>query len=282
MQQWVMWRMELRNGKPTKVPYRPTNYRAKSDDPKTWSMFDQCVKMLTRFDGLGIMFANGLIGLDLDHHIDDAGYSSFAQTMIGRLQTYWEVSPSGHGLHALFFGTLPAGRRRNADYKIEIYSERRFFTMTGDMAIGSLDHVADMSDVLTTLYPALFPQDEIKPPAPPQPVGIDDQKLLDLARRRPEFDSLWTGDKSRYGGDESRADYALCKSLAYWTGNDAYRIDRLFRSSGLMRDKWDKRHSSTGATYGQMTINEAINHTSTIYDPNWRMTRIREAISHVS
>jgi putative DNA primase/helicase len=44
--------------------------------------------------------------------------------------------------------------------------------------------------------------------------------------------------------------------LAFWTGGDAQRMDRLFRCSGLMREKWDRE---TGAsTYGSLTIAAAL------------------------
>ncbi len=36
---------------------------------------------------------------------------------------------------------------------------------------------------------------------------------------------------------QSEADLALCNFLAFWTGGDAARIDRLFRRSGLYRPK---------------------------------------------
>ena len=45
--------------------------------------------------------------------------------------------------------------------------------------------------------------------------------------------------------------------IAFWT-KDPAQIDRIFRLSGLMRGKWDERHSSDGRTYGEMTIAKAI------------------------
>jgi putative DNA primase/helicase len=39
-------------------------------------------------------------------------------------------------------------------------------------------------------------------------------------------------------------------------------MDSMFRESGLMRDKWDKVHSSDGSTYGELTIANAIRSTS--------------------
>ena len=68
--------------------------------------------------------------------------------------------------------------------------------------------------------------------------------------------ALCGGDTSGYGGDESRADLALCSYLAFWTNNDTARMDALFRQSGLMRRKWDEKRGAQ--TYGQMTIAKAL------------------------
>ena len=65
---------------------------------------------------------------------------------------------------------------------------------------------------------------------------------------------LWRGDTSRFGGDHSRADQALCCHLAFWTNYDAERIDRLFRQSALMRPKWDS------ASYRRATLSKALHH----------------------
>lgn len=66
---------------------------------------------------------------------------------------------------------------------------------------------------------------------------------------------LWAGDS---GADHSGADLALCNHLAFWCDRDPARIDRFFRQSGLMRQKWDECHSATGETYGSMTISKAV------------------------
>jgi hypothetical protein len=54
--------------------------------------------------------------------------------------------------------------------------------------------------------------------------------------------------------------------LAFWT-QDEGQIDRIFRQSALMREKWDKRHHSDGQTYGQATIQIALNTVSETYQP---------------
>ncbi|MDI5791483.1 hypothetical protein PO124_33315 [Bacillus licheniformis] len=40
-------------------------------------------------------------------------------------------------------------------------------------------------------------------------------------------------------------------------------MDSMFRESGLFREKWDRQHSSDGATYGEMTIAAAVYSTHT-------------------
>ncbi len=42
-------------------------------------------------------------------------------------------------------------------------------------------------------------------------------------------------------------------------------MDRLFRQSGLMRDKWDRKQS--GTTYGQITLETARRNVFTTYKP---------------
>lgn len=60
---------------------------------------------------------------------------------------------------------------------------------------------------------------------------------------------------------------ALCSLLAFWTGGDPGQMDRLFRDSGLIREKWDEQHFADGSTYGEKTIERAIAGTEEFYDP---------------
>jgi putative DNA primase/helicase len=86
-------------------------------------------------------------------------------------------------------------------------------------------------------------------------LGIDDVELLNLASRGASngakfdllFSGIWDGYTSR-----SEADLALCSMLAFWTGKDHGRMDRLYRQSGLMREKWDTRRGTQ--TYGDITV----------------------------
>lgn len=53
-------------------------------------------------------------------------------------------------------------------------------------------------------------------------------------------------------------------TLAFYT-KDAEQIDRLFRQSGLMRDKWDEQHGEQ--SYGEMTITKALGKVTKQYKP---------------
>jgi putative DNA primase/helicase len=98
---------------------------------------------------------------------------------------------------------------------------------------------------------------------------LSDAELLAKAMSAgngPKFTLLFSGDwkmvRNKNGSQRyyspSEADQALCEMLAYWTGNDASRIDRLFRQSKLYRDeKWDRK-ARIGETYGEGTIKRAL------------------------
>jgi primase-polymerase (primpol)-like protein len=57
---------------------------------------------------------------------------------------------------------------------------------------------------------------------------------------------------------------ALCGILAFYTGNDADRMDRLFRQSELYREKWER------PDYRERTIQRAIDTTASTYRPTHR------------
>jgi primase-polymerase (primpol)-like protein len=101
------------------------------------------------------------------------------------------------------------------------------------------------------------------------PAALSDEELLDRAMSAAngeKFRRLWNGRTTGYDS-HSEADMALCVLLAFWTGGDRGRIDRLFRESGLMREKWDEIHYADGRTYGEGTIERALEVTDERYEP---------------
>lgn len=264
---WVLWKLETRDGKPTKTPYQADGRMAKVNDPATWTPFDKALASYQsgRFSGGGIVLSDDddLIGVDLDKCLDpETGeLDPEAARIVAELPTYCEVSPSGRGLRLFGFGKLPQGGRRKG--KIEMYDAGRYLTVTGHRFNGH-EALADITAEIAAVHARIFGKPADAPPAPAKPspatpLDLDDAALLDKARAAkngPEFDRLWSGDTSGHGGDDSAADLALCNLLAFWTDGDPARMDRLFRQSGLLRSKWDQKHGER--TYGEMTLAKAI------------------------
>lgn len=58
---------------------------------------------------------------------------------------------------------------------------------------------------------------------------------------------------------------ALGSLLVLWSG-DLRQMDRPFRDSGLIREKWDETHFANGSTYGEKTIERGISGTNEFYE----------------
>lgn len=279
--QWVCWRYELRDAKWTKVPIdAATGLRASSTDRATWCSFERAQRAFEAdesLDGLGFVFAEDdeFAGVDLDGCIDEQGrIAPSAQAVIEALGSYTEVSPSGRGVKVFLRGTKPqgAGCKSKAieGYKeTEVYDRARFFTVTGVRLEDTQAEVIDRQEELDALCAMLWPEPKREARGALGAGGGfagDDEALIEKARRASNgvrFSALWDGDTSHHGGDDSAADLALCNMLAFWTGRDAERMDRLFRGSGLIRPKWDERRGAT--TYGLMTIEKAIEGCREVY-----------------
>jgi primase-polymerase (primpol)-like protein len=135
--QWVCWRLEERKDEWTKVPYSAISFeRASSTDLMTWATFDEAVAAHTvgAFDGIGFVFcsADPFCGIDLDDCRDPetGAVEEWARTLISSVQEgYVEASPSGTGIHIILEGVVRGGAVKKRP--IEMYSQTRFFTMTG-------------------------------------------------------------------------------------------------------------------------------------------------------
>jgi primase-polymerase (primpol)-like protein len=260
----VLWKHERRGDRLTKVPYQPARptVRAAVDRPRTWGTFPVALVAVLdgRAAGLGIVLGAGLVGVDLDHCRVAAAITDEALAIVRALDSYSEVSPSGTGVHVLMRGTLPAGGRRKGP--VEMYSDLRFFTVTGAHVAGTPATIEERTAELAAVHRRIFGTNGTHQQAPRPPTGrppnVDDAQVLErarAARNGGKFRALWSGDTSGYPS-HSEADQALCTMLAFWTGGDAARMDALFRRSALMRPKWDAPRGA--ATYGQLTIHRAL------------------------
>lgn len=279
---WCCWRLQARAGddKPTKVPFNPlTGKGAKSNDRSTFARFGQArmAMDMNGYDGLGIGIFDDLCVIDLDHCIDEMGtFSDISSEIFGLMNTYAEISPGGDGVHLYFRapGLVYDKEKyyiKNPNNGIEIYvagATNRFITVTGNAISdsGLNDRSEQLQEILERFMRREAPQKATaKVAGPTIRLSMDDEKVISAARAAKNgslFKSLMAGDMSGYKS-QNEADLALCNILAFWTSKDAAQMDRIFRSSGLMRPKWDEKRGIT--TYGVMTINNALDHVGQTY-----------------
>ena len=278
MKRWVCYSLVTKDtGEVTKVPINAiTGKNAKSDDNLTWTYFNVAISGCAKYNcaGLGFMLGDGIFGIDLDNHPDKNGvvmsqeeFDKLANEFIYSLNSYSELSQSGLGVHILCKGKLPLGRRRNGN--VETYDSGRFFAMTGNTILNL--PINDREKEIIPLWEKyvnvenkkeIYSFSEYIPNNCEDRIALDlnDREVLDKAyesKNASAFISLMKGDTSAYNDDHSAADMALCTMLAFWTNKNFRQIDRIFRGSGLMRDKWDQMRGSD--TYGNITIQKAIN-----------------------
>ena len=129
--QWVVW--QAVGEKPDKVPYSARNGRkASSTDLMTWSTFPEALEVYERGEchGLGFVFCSGdpYTGVDLDDCVNESGeIALWALEIVRYFDSYTELSVTATGLHIIVRGDVP-NRRKD---EIEVYSSKRFFTVSG-------------------------------------------------------------------------------------------------------------------------------------------------------
>lgn len=262
LKQWVCWHQD-------KLPRNPyTGGNAQSNNKETWSDFDTAIKALDKyhFDGIGFMFANGYFGVDLDKCLDN---TDFIDEFVETLQSYTEISRSGNGIHIICKGTLPDGARRRGN--VEMYSSGRYFIMTGKLYNPNYTEIKDCTESIKLLHNKyLYTEKPQVAPRVIQKLDMDDNEIVDKARNCRTgslFQLLYSGNWQGVYNSQSEADLALCNHLAFWTQKDAAQIDRIFRTSGLYRDKWDSKRGAY--TYGETTIQKAITNCVEVYEPKY-------------
>ena len=262
LKQWVCWQGD------DKIPKNPyTGKNAKSNDAETWGTFNDAISACEQysFDGIGFMFANGYFGVDLDHCIDNL---DFCDEFVETLQSYAEISKSRNGIHIICKGKLPSGARRRGS--VEMYDKGRYFICTGNVYNTKYTKVVDCTESIKVLHNKYLPPTTPTVSGTPtvQSVTLDDQEIIDKARSCKTgslFQMLYAGNWEGLYTSQSEADLALCNQLAFWTQKNAGQIDRIFRTSGLMRDKWNRKRG--GQTYGALTIGRAISNCKDVYEP---------------
>lgn len=210
---------------------------------------------------------DGITGVDLDHCIDEEGkLLPWAQEIVDHLDSYTEITPSGKGLRIFVEGKLPGTRHKKG--KIEVYDNARFLTVTGHQLLNAPAFVQDRQEQLDTFMDQHFSQEKTPQAYGPGESVLSDDEVIQKAsddKNGEKFKQLWEGDTSGYPSP-SEADLGLCSTLAFYTKRDPAQMDRLFRASGLMREKWNEKRGEK--TYGQITIEKAISSCTNTYTPS--------------
>ena len=236
---WVTWKYVERNGKATKCPVNPkTGGLADATDPTTWGTFDEAIEAWRKDPGLagvGFVFAadGGFCGVDLDDCIDPVtnALKPWARAIVEQLNSYTEVSPSGHGVKIFCKASKPGNRCRKAwhDGGVEMYDSGRFFTVTGRRLSEVSAEVEERQDLLAALYHHVFGANggasAAVDPAPkasaaedatavPPATALPQAKLDALLANNPRFKATWERRRPELPS-QSEYDLALaCAAVA--------------------------------------------------------------------
>lgn len=257
LRQWVNW--EFRQGK--KVPLDPKNGRLASvTDPSTWAGFMIATDSAQTIPDIGIGFVltadDPYAFIDLD---DPEGNPKIIETYIGLCRifdSYTEWSPSGVGAHIIVRGAVQDGRKFG---KIEVYSSRRYMTITGNTMAGTNPVIEDRHDHINELIVKLdYEARRIASGSDhtiSRPQTKSDDKVMSTAWTAKNgsgerFQTLWRGEWNKYFTEKyghpnhhkspSEGDFALINMLVCYTRNRV-QMRRLFNCSALGQRKKARR-----------------------------------------
>lgn len=287
-----------------KIPYSPVHgHKASSTNPADWGTYEQARAFQTanNMGGIGFVFTerDPFWFLDIDKAWDGARWSMIATELCARLSgVAVEISQSGTGLHLIGTGPIPPDHKnRNIPLGLELYTKERFVALTDQNTQGLATHappLAKLADLAERYFKreVVASSGEWTTEAVPEWDGPDDDaELIARALRsgqnnaaaafggatgQPTFADLWTANtdvlRAKWpaettGGDfnHSSADQSLANLLAFWTGRNCERIERIMRMSGLARAKWDQRPD-----WLQETITKACGLVRTVYQQKTR------------
>lgn len=178
-----------------------------------------------------------------------------------------ELSNSRKGLHIWFSASKFEHACKNVPLNIELYSSDRFIAL-GEVLQGSADvnMTAELNNIISRHFPVKEAVNDTvwrdTHAESSNPIA-DDDRLIEAALRssgsvasifggKLSFRELWEGDVPE-DSDRSSLDQSLANRLAWWTGGNHTRIQRLMERSGLVRDKWTSHRS-----YLRRTITNAV------------------------
>jgi hypothetical protein len=274
--QWILVRLQpAAHGKTAKIPLsHQTLKTASALDPANWLPHATARAMATM---LGAEYAIGFVLTDADPFfcvdvdsclLPDNTWSSAATGACAELPgTMVEVSQSGRGIHVwgAFQGPVPPHSSRGPNGR-EMYHTARFIVWGTQQTGTIVPHCEALPAFIGKNFPpSVASPGTVQPSSGPRSDWVGPTEDSELLRRalqsrsvaskfgdaRASFADLWTANwpvlEKAYPGngdracDLSRIDSALASHLAFWTGCDPERMERLMRQSSLVRDKWDNR-----------------------------------------
>lgn len=154
LHRWIGWRYKWNGHKWNKPPASPVDGSAigatsqYSDHFLTFeNAADGAIK--NRLDGVGFVLCedDGYCGIDFDNAVANGATCDEVAAWLRWLPSYTEYSPSGEGLHIICRGKLAkaltaAPLAKESEATVEIYTQSRFFTMTGQR-VGGVTTIAD-------------------------------------------------------------------------------------------------------------------------------------------
>ena len=141
---------------------------------------------------------------------------------------------------------------------------QRYLCRDGEIFETMVRGIEERTDALTEVLEKYMRKSE-KPVSRVTAPGsyLSDTSVLQKAlasKQSEKFKALWNGIIPD-GKSHSEADAALCAMLAFWCGGDTEQMDRLFRHSALMRDKWERDD------YRTATLTNAVAMCTEFYKP---------------
>lgn len=238
------------NAEKGKYNKRPVNCNsdngeyAESDNPETWTTFDNALKYLKEKGGSTIAYAldgkDNISCIDLDRCYDENGQpSALAKEVLSKSgKTYVEKSVSGNGLH--IFGKTEGMdiRSFSKDGDLEFYQKDHFIAMTGDGTGYSSLESFDTPEMKELLSRKCEKREEWKGVCK----GVNglstmtDRDVVEKAsnaKNRDKFKRLYAGEDLQ--NNHSNSDMSLMNLLAYWCNGDKEQMLRIFATSGLFR-----------------------------------------------
>ncbi len=219
------------------------NY-AESDNPETWTTFDNALKYLKEKGGTTVAYAldgkDNISCIDLDRCYDENGQpSALAKEVLSKCgKTYVEKSVSGNGLH--IFGKTSGMdiRTFSKEGDLEFYQKEHFIAMTGDGAGFYRLESFDTPEMKELLSRKCEKREEWKGVCK----GVNGLSTMTDRDVVEKASNAKNGDKFKrlYAGEDlqknhSNSDMSLMNLLAYWCSGDKEQMLRIFATSGLFR-----------------------------------------------